>query len=70
MSVTKFGVSVEKVVATIDKPKSHQGKVRPERKYSEVLLDDFFETEKPIASTKTKKKIIILLSIKLNSITF
>ena len=70
MSVTKFGVSVEKVVATIDKPKSHQGKVRPERKYSEVLLDDLFETAKPIASTKTKKKIIILLSIKLNSITF
>ena len=69
MSVTKFGVSVEKVVATIDKPKSHQGKVRPERKYSEVLLDDLFETAKPIARTKTKKKIIILLSIKLNSIT-
>ena len=69
MSVTKFGVSVENVVATIDKPRSHQGIVLPERKYSVVFFEDFLETENPITSTKTKKKIIILLSIKLNSIT-
>jgi hypothetical protein len=56
-------------VATIDKPSNHHGKVRPDKKYSVVFWDDFFETAKPIASTKTKKKIIIPLSIKLNSIT-
>ena len=32
MSVTKFGVSVENVVATIDNPNNHQGVLRPERK--------------------------------------
>ena len=37
MSVTKFGVSVEKVVATIDKPSNHHGKVRPDKKYSVVF---------------------------------
>ena len=36
MSVTRFGVSVENVVATIEVPSSHQGMLRPERKYSEV----------------------------------
>ena len=34
MLVTKFGVSVEKVVATIDVPNNHQGSFRPDRKYS------------------------------------
>ena len=31
-SVTRFGVSVEKVVATIDVPSSHHGRFRPPRK--------------------------------------
>ena len=69
MSVTKFGVSVENVVATIESPSSHHGKVRPERKYSVVFFEDFLETAKPIDKTKMKKKRMILLSIKLNSIT-
>ncbi len=34
MSVTRLGVSVENVVATIDVPSSHQGMLRPERKNS------------------------------------
>ncbi len=38
MSVTRFGVSVENVVATIEKPSSHHGMVRPERKNAEELL--------------------------------
>jgi len=38
MSVTRFGVSLLKVVATIDNPASHQGTARPEAKNSEVLL--------------------------------
>src|SRR6266576_267462 len=37
-SVTQFGVSLLKVVATIDRPASHQGTERPEAKNSEVLL--------------------------------
>ncbi len=38
-SVTRFGVSVEKVVATIDVPSSHQGNWRPDRKNSSVPPD-------------------------------
>ena len=37
MFVTRFGVSVLKVVATIDTPTSHQGAARPEVKNSVVL---------------------------------
>src|SRR5919108_825848 len=36
--VTQFGVSLLKVVATIDRPASHQGTDRPEAKNSEVFL--------------------------------
>ena len=38
MSVTRFGVSLLKVVATIDRPASHQGTARPEAKNSDVFL--------------------------------
>src|SRR5437762_12461943 len=38
MSVTRLGVSLLKVGATIDRPASHQGTGRPEAKNSEVLL--------------------------------
>jgi len=37
MSVTRFGVSAEKVVATIEVPSSHHGSLRPERKYCSRL---------------------------------
>src|SRR3954469_12796893 len=37
MWVTRFGVSVEKVVATIEMPMSHHGAERPEVKNSVVL---------------------------------
>ena len=37
MSVTRLGVSLLKVVATIESPASHQGTERPEAKNSEVL---------------------------------
>ena len=36
--VTTSGVSAANVVATIDVPASHQGTLRPDRKYSAVLL--------------------------------
>ena len=38
MPVTASGVSAENDVATIDVPSSHQGRLRPLRKYSEMLL--------------------------------
>ena len=37
---TRLGVSLEKVVATIESPASHQGTERPEAKNSAVLLPD------------------------------
>ena len=37
MSVTRLGVSLLNVVATIDSPASHQGTARPETKNSDVL---------------------------------
>src|SRR5882724_7996065 len=38
MLVTRFGVSVENVVATIETPTSHQGAARPDAKNSVVFL--------------------------------
>src|SRR5918993_4114186 len=40
MSVTRLGVSLLKVVATIERPASHHGTERPEAKNSEVFLLD------------------------------
>src|SRR5690349_2134473 len=37
MSVTRFGVSLLNVVATIDRPPSHHGTARPDAKNSDVL---------------------------------
>ena len=37
MSVTRFGVSLLNVVATIESPASHHGTARPEAKNSDVL---------------------------------
>ncbi len=44
ISVTKFGVSVENVVATIETPNNHQGIVLPDKKYSVAFLPDFLDT--------------------------
>jgi hypothetical protein len=44
MSVTKLGVSVEKVVATIESPKSHQGMLLPDRKNSFALFPEVLDT--------------------------
>ena len=69
MSVTKLGVSVEKVVATIEIPSNHQGIVLPDKKYWEVFFDEVFDTENPITSTSNKKNMIIAESINDNSTT-
>src|SRR6266487_2831191 len=51
--VTQFGVSLLKVVATIDSPASHHGTDRPEAKNSDVLLPARFP--KKSAGTKQMK---------------
>jgi hypothetical protein len=58
-SVTKFGVSVENVVATIEKPNNHHGMLRPDKKYSEVFFPDFLETYTPMKSTIAKNPKIM-----------
>jgi len=68
MSVTRFGVSVENVVATIENPRSHHGILRFDKKYSEVFLPDFFETIIPMVKTRVKKEIIKTQSIVANFI--
>src|SRR6185369_8140942 len=50
MFVTRFGVSVENVVATIETPTSHHGAARPEVKNSAVLFPARFA--KKIAGRK------------------
>ena len=56
ISVTKFGVSVEKVVATIENPNNHHGILRFDKKYSEVFFPDFLETTIPIVNTMAKNE--------------
>src|SRR5690348_7222302 len=46
--VTRFGVSVENVVATSEVPRSHQGIERPERKNSSALSPDFRPARTPM----------------------
>ena len=55
MSVTRFGVSAEKVVATMETPKSHQGMLRPERKNSFAELPADFAEASPITREIIKK---------------
>ena len=55
MSVTRFGVSVENVVATIETPSSHQGWLRPARKNAEKSLLALRATRRPIQSENARK---------------
>ena len=52
-SVTKLGVSVEKVVATMDVPKSHQGNLRPDRKNSSVPSPAVRAKRRPMTTAMT-----------------
>ena len=67
--VTKFGVSVENVVATIEKPKSHHGILLPDKKKSPEDFPACFETIKPIAIAKTKNAIRMPKSMPAYSLT-
>jgi hypothetical protein len=55
-----LGVSVEKVVATMERPSSHQGMVLPERKNSPEFLPDFLDTQTPINKVIEKNITIIV----------
>jgi hypothetical protein len=62
ISVTKLGVSAEKVVATIDTPNSHQGIFLPERKNSFAELPAFLEVKIPIKRDMIKKAAMMAQS--------
>ena len=68
ISVTRLGVSAEKVVATIEIPKSHQGILRPDKKKSVVLLPAERATQSPTAKVSPKNKRIIHQSKEVNCI--
>jgi hypothetical protein len=68
ISVTRLGVSVEKVVATIETPRSHHGIRRPERKKSAELRLARLETTIPITSEIAKNSNIITQSIAFRAI--
>ena len=52
--VTKFGVSVEKVVATMLIPNNHHGILRPARKKLLAFLPASREAHKPMTSARAK----------------
>src|SRR3954454_22727524 len=58
--VTQFGVSLLKVVATIERPASHHGTERPEAKNSEVLLPA--RLPKKSAGTKQMSSVSEMMS--------
>jgi hypothetical protein len=69
-----LGVSAEKVVATIDTPKSHQGMFRPERKNSLAELPADLAVYKPISNEIAKKaammpqsKAVTFIGFRVNS---
>ena len=62
-SATRFGVPAEKVVATIETPKSHQGIPRPETKKSAELRPARFDTMTPTASVVAMNATTIVQSI-------
>ena len=41
--ITTIGVSIDSVVATMDVPKSHQGRLRSETKYDLILFEAWLE---------------------------
>ena len=63
MSVTRLGVSLLKVVATIDSPASHHGTARPDAKNSEVFLP----ARRPKNSAGTKQTMRVAATISQSS---
>ena len=63
MPVTRLGVSAEKVQATIETPRSHQGMLRPPRKNWLVLRPALRDAARPMLMTMTKKMPIMAQSM-------
>ena len=63
MFVTRFGVSVLKVVATIEMPISHQGAARPEVKNSVVLDPARFAKKSAGRKEMTMEMVMITQSM-------
>ena len=59
ISVTRLGVSVEKVVATIETPSNHHGIFLPARKNDFVSFPAFLDAHIPIPKENKKYKPII-----------
>ena len=55
ISVTRLGVSVENVVATMETPSSHHGTFLPERKNEPLSRPARRRSAKPTASEATRK---------------
>jgi hypothetical protein len=70
MSVTRLGVSLLNVVATMESPASHHGTERPDAKNSEVFLDDRLPKKSAGAKQITTARIAIIQSIALRCIVF
>ena len=68
ISVTRLGVSAENVVATIEIPNSHQGMLRPDKKYWPESFPDLKVNDAPIASESAKKPIRMVQSMVVSSI--
>ncbi len=62
MSVTRFGVSLLNVVATIERPASHQGTALPEAKNSEVLLPALFPKNREGKKQTIRERMMIIQS--------
>lgn len=68
MSVTRFGVPREKVVATIEIPNSHHGIFLPERKKLAESFPPFLLLINPMIVKTIRKIRIIVQSILFNAI--
>jgi hypothetical protein len=68
MSVTRFGVPRENVVATIEIPNNHHGIFLPERKKLAESFPPFLLLINPIAVKTIRKSMIIVQSIYLKAI--
>jgi hypothetical protein len=68
ISATRFGVSVENVVATMDVPSSHHGMLRPDRKNELLLAPARRLTRTPIES-ETARIAATMIQSSVSSLT-
>src|SRR5438094_9544988 len=64
MSVTRLGVSLLKVVATMERPASHHGTLRPETKNSDMLFPALLPKNR--AGTKQTSKLAMMIIQSIN----